>query len=51
MNMLFATPLPRQHTHHHLIFGYRNNVLVGKTSGDGTITLPASYARKHKHRP
>ena len=44
MTTLFATPLPRQ-VHHHLIFGYRNNVLVGKTSGDGTITL-ASQLRK-----
>lgn len=35
---LFAEPLPRG-IPHNLIFGYRNNVLVGTTSGDGTITL------------
>lgn len=35
---LFAEGLPGD-IPHHLLFGYRNNVLVGRTSGDGTITL------------
>jgi len=35
---LFADPLPVG-IPHHLLFGYRNNVLVGTTSGDGTISL------------
>lgn len=35
---LFAEPSPGN-IPHHLIFGYRNNVLLGTTSGDGTITL------------
>lgn len=35
---LFAEPLPGG-IPHNLLFGYRNNVLVGTTSGDGTITL------------
>lgn len=41
---LFTDPLPND-IPHHLLFGYRNNVLLGTTSGDGTITL-ASQLRE-----
>lgn len=35
---LFSEALPGG-IPHHLLFGYRNNVLLGRTSSDGTITL------------
>lgn len=42
---LFVDPLPGG-IPHNLIFGYRNNVLVGTTSGDGTITLASQLRRE-----
>lgn len=38
LNELFTRELPHD-IPHHLIFGYRNTALLGKTSSDGTITL------------
>ncbi|WP_295002336.1 alpha/beta hydrolase [uncultured Dechloromonas sp.] len=45
LNSLFANKLPRN-VPHHLVFGYRNTALVGKASGDGTITLASQLRRE-----
>jgi len=45
LTTLFSEPLPAG-VAHHLLFGYRNDALLGSASGDGTIPLASQLRRE-----